>query len=133
MAPTSVALRLAPAVRLDLHNAAVAQDGPPGEGRPEEQASYEAGRELLLDEVEEAVALGHRRVPHKIPGVERREVAVAQVPPVGLRLGVGVAGELERGFREDGVGRQGRPGQEGLDHGGSDVGAHQKTRSSRWR
>ena len=76
--------------------------------------------------MEEAVALGHRGVPHKVPGVERREVAVAQVPPVGLRLGVGVAGELERGFREDGVGRQGRPGQEGLDHGGSDVGAHQK-------
>ena len=121
----AVALGLAPAVRLDLDDAAVAQDGPPGEGRPEEQASYEAGHELLLDEVEEAVALGHRGVPHKVPGVERREVAVAQVPPVGLRLGVGVAGELERGFREDGVGRQGRPGQEGLDHGGSDVGAHQ--------
>ena len=94
-------------------------------GRPEEQAADEVGRELLLDEVEEAVALGHRGVPHKIPGVERREVAVTQVPPVRLRLGVGVAGELERGFREDGVGRQGRPGQEGLDHGGSDVGAHQ--------
>ena len=79
------------AVRLDLDDAAVAQDGPPGEGRPEEQASYEAGRELLLDEVEEAVALGHRGVPHKIPGVERREVAVTQVPPVRFRLGVGVA------------------------------------------
>ena len=121
----AVALGLAPAVRLDLDDAAVAQDGPPGEGRPEEQASYEAGRELLLDEVEEAVALGHRGVPHKVPGVERREVAVAQVPPVRLRLRKGVAGELERGVREDGVGRQGRPGQEGLDHGGSDVGAHQ--------
>ena len=94
----AVALGLAPAVRLDLDDAAVAQDGPPGEGRPEEQASYEAGRELLLDEVEEAVALGHRGVPHKIPGVERREVAVTQVPPVRFRLGVGVAGELERGF-----------------------------------
>ena len=94
---------------------------PVHEGRPEEQASCE----LLLDEVEEAVALGHRRVPHKIPGVERREVAVAQVPPVRLRLGVGVAGELERGFREDGGGRQGRPGQEGLDHGRRHVGAHQ--------
>ena len=118
-------MRLAPAVRLDLDDAAVAQDGPPGEGRPEEQASYEAGRELLLDEVEEAVALGHRGVPHKIPGVERREAAVAQVPPVRLRLGVGVAGELERGFSEDGGGRQGRPGQERLDHGRRHVGAHQ--------
>ena len=98
---------------------------PPGEGRPEEQASYEAGRELLLDEVEEAVALGHRRVPHKVPGVERREAAAAQVPPVRFRLRIGVAGELERGVREDGGGRQGRPGQEGLDHGGSHVGAHQ--------
>ena len=121
----AVALRLAPAVRLDLDDAAVAQDGPPGEGRPEEQASYEAGRELLLDEVEEAVALGHRGVPHKISGVERREAAVAQVPPVRLRLGVGVAGELERGFSEDGGGRQGRPGQERLDHGRRHVGAHQ--------
>ena len=88
----AVALGLAPAVRLDLADAAVAQDGPSGEGRPEEQAADEVGRELLLDEVEDAVALGHRRVPHKIPGVERREVAVTQVPPVRLRLGVGVAG-----------------------------------------
>ena len=74
--------------------------------------------------MEEAVALGHRRVPSKVPGVERREAA-AQVPPVRLRLGIGVAGELERGVREDGVGRQGRPGQEGLDLGRGHVGAHQ--------
>ena len=121
-----VALGLAPAVRLDLDDAAVAQDGPSGEGRPEEQAAYELGRELVLDEVKEAVALGHRRVPSKVPCVERREAAAAQVPPVvRFRLAVGVAGELERGVREDGVGRQGRPGQERLDHGGSDVGAHQ--------
>ena len=119
-----VALGLAPAIRLDLDDAAVAQDRPPGEGRPEEQAAYELGRELVLDEVKEAVALGHRRVPSKVPCVERREAAAAQVPPVRLRL-EGVAGELERGVREDGVGRQGRPGQERLDHGGSDVGAHQ--------
>ena len=119
------ALGLAPAVRLDLDDAEVAQDAPPGEGRPEEQASYEVGRELLLDEVEEAVALGHRGVPHKIPCVERREAAAAQVPPVRLGLGIGVAGELERGVREDGGGRQGRPGQEGLDHGRRHVGAHQ--------
>ena len=96
-----------------------------GEGRPEEQAAYEPRRELLLDEVEEAVALGHRGVPHKIPGVERREVAAAQVPPVRFCLRIGVAGELERGVREDGGGRQGRPGQEGLDHGWRHVGAHQ--------
>ena len=121
----AVALGLAPAVRLDLDDAEVAQDAPPGEGRPEEQASYEVGRELLLDEVEEAVALGHRGVPHKIPCVERREAAAAQVPPVRLGLGIGVAGELERGVREDGGGRQGRPGQEGLDHGRRHVGAHQ--------
>ena len=75
--------------------------------------------------MKEAVALGHRRVPSEVPGVERREAAAAQVPPVRLRLGVGVAGELERGVREDGVGRQGRPGQEGLDLGRRDVGAHQ--------
>ena len=86
---------------------------------------HELGRELVLDEVKEAVALGHRRVPSKVPCVERREAAAAQVPPVRLRLRKGVAGELERGVREDGVGRQGRPGQERLDHGGSDVGAHQ--------
>ena len=121
----AVALGLAPAVRLDLDDAAVAQDGAPGEGRPEEQAADDLGRELVLDEVEEAVALGHRRIPSEVPGVERREVAVAQVPPVRLRLSVGVAGELERGFREDGVGRQGRPGQKGLDLGRRDVGAHQ--------
>ena len=119
----AVALGLAPAVRLDLDDAAVAQD--PGEGRPEEQASYELRRELLLDEVEDAVALGHRRVPSEVPGVERREVAAAQVAPVRFRLRIGVAGELERGVREDGVGRQGRPGQECLDHRGGDVGAHQ--------
>ena len=75
--------------------------------------------------MKEAVALGHRRVPSKVPCVERREAAAAQVPPVRLRLGVGVAGELERGVREDGVGRQGRPGQEGLDLGRGHVGAHQ--------
>ena len=121
----AVALGLAPAVRLDLDDAAVAQDGAPGEGRPEEQAADDLGRELVLDEVEEAVALGHRRIPSEVPGVERREVAVAQVPPVGLRFRIGVAGELERGFREDGVGRQGRPGQKGLDLGRRDVGAHQ--------
>ena len=121
----AVALGLAQAVRLDLDDAAVAQDGAPGEGRPEEQAADDLGRELVLNEVEEAVALGHRRIPSEVPGVERREVAVAQVPPVRLRLSVGVAGELERGFREDGVGRQGRPGQKGLDLGRRDVGAHQ--------
>ena len=120
----AVALRLAPAVRLDLDDAEVAQDPPPGEGRPEEQAADELGRELLLDEVEEAVALGHRGVPSKVPRVGR-EAAAAQVPPVGLRLGIGVAGELERGVREDGGGRQGRPGQEGLDHERGHVGAHQ--------
>ena len=75
--------------------------------------------------MEEAVALGHRRVPREVPGVERREAAAAQVPPVRLRLGKGVAGELERGVREDGVGRQGRPEQEGLDLGRGHVGAHQ--------
>ena len=75
--------------------------------------------------MKEAVALGHRRVPSKVPCVERREAAAAQVSPVRLRLGVGVAGELERGVREDGVGRQGRPGQEGLDLGRGHVGAHQ--------
>ena len=121
----AVALGLAPAVRLDLDDAAVAQDRPPGEGRPEQQAADEVRRELLLDEVEEAVALGHRRVPSEVPGVERREVAAAQVAPVRFRLGVGVAGELERGVREDGVGRQGRPGQEGLDHRRGHVGARQ--------
>ena len=121
----AVALGLAPAVRLDLDDAEVAQDPPPGEGRPEEQAADELGRELLLDEVEEAVALGHRGVPSEVPGVERREAAAAQVPPVRFRLGIGVAGELERGVREDGGGRQGRPGQEGLDHGRRHVGAHQ--------
>ena len=70
----AIALGLAPAVRLDLDDAAVAQDRPPGEGRPEKQAADELRRELLLDEVEQAVALGHRRVPRKVPGVERREV-----------------------------------------------------------
>ena len=118
----AVALGLAPAVRLDLDDAEVAQDPPPGEGRPEEQAAYELGRELLLDEVEQAVALGHCGVPSKVPGVE---AAAAQVPPVRFRLGIGVAGELERGVREDGGGRQGRSGQEGLDHGRRHVGAHQ--------
>ena len=128
----AVALGLAPAVRLDLDDAPVAQDRPSGEGRPEEQAADDLGRELVLDEVEKAVAFGHRRIPSEVPGVERREVAVAQVPPVSFRFRIGVAGELERGFREDGVGRQGRPGQEGLDHGRRHVGAH-RTRSSRWR
>ena len=75
--------------------------------------------------MEQAVALGHCGVPSKVPGVERREAAAAQVPPVRFRLGIGVAGELERGVREDGGGRQGRPGQEGLDHGRRHVGAHQ--------
>ena len=75
--------------------------------------------------MEKAVALGHRRIPSEVPGVERREVAAAQVPPVRLRFRIGVAGELERGFREDGGGRQGRLGQEGLDLGRRDVGAHQ--------
>ena len=69
----------------------------------EEQAADEVGRELLLDVVEEAVALGHRRVVGEAPGVERREVVAAQIAPVRFRLGVGVAGELERGVREDGV------------------------------
>ena len=120
-----VALGLAPAVRLDFDDAEVAQNAPPGEGRPEEQAADEVGRELLLDEVEEAVALGNRGVPREVPGVERREVAAAQVAPVRFRLRIGVAGELERGVREDGGGCQGRPGQEGFDHWGRHVGAHQ--------
>ena len=121
----AVALGLAPAVRLDFDDAEVAQDRLPGEGRPEEQAADEVRRELLLDEVEEAVALGHREVPSKVSGVERREVAAAQVPPVRFRLRIGVAGELERGVREDGGGRQGRPRQKRLDHGRRHVGAHQ--------
>ena len=78
------------------------------------------GREL--DEVEEAVALGHRGVVGEVPGVERREVVVQQVAPVRLRLRVGVAGELERGVREDGADPQGRPRQEGLDLRRRDVG-----------
>ena len=94
----AVALGLAPAVRLDLDDAPVAQDGAPGEGRPEEQAADDLGRELVLDEVEQAVALGHRRIPSEVPGVERREVAAAQVPPVRLRFRIGVTGKLERGF-----------------------------------
>ena len=88
------------------------------------------GRELVLDEVEEAVALGHRRVVGEVSGVERREVVAAQVAPVRFRLGVGVAGELERGVREDGGGSQGRSRQERLDHWGRDVGAHQGLEAS---
>ena len=75
------------------------------------------GRELLLDEVEEAVALGHRRVVGEVPGVERREIA-AQIAPVRFRLGVGVAGELERGVREDGVDPRGARGRSALIIGG---------------
>ena len=101
-----------------------------GEGRPEEQAADEVGRELLLDEVEEAIALGNRGVPREVPGVERREVAAAQVAPVRFRLRICVAGELERGVREDGGGCQGRPGQECLDHRGRHVGAHQGLEAS---
>ena len=96
----------------------------------EEQAAHEVGRELLLDGVEEAVALGHRRVVGEVPGVERREVVAAQIAPVRFRLGVGVAGELERGVREDGVDHQGRPRQERLDHWGRHVGAHQGLEAS---
>ena len=96
----------------------------------EEQAADEVGRELLLDEVEEAVALGHRRVVGEVPGVERREVVAAQIAPVRFRLGVGVAGELEGGVREDGVDPQGRPRQERLDHWGRHVGAHQGLEAS---
>ena len=50
--------------------------------------------------MEEAVALGHRRVVGEVPGVERREVVAAQIAPVRFRIGV--AGELERGVRQDG-------------------------------
>ena len=96
----------------------------------EEQAADEVGRELLLDGVEEAVALGHRRVVGEVPGVERCEVVAAQIAPVRFRLGVGVAGELERGVREDGVDPQGRPRQERLDHWGRHVGAHQGLEAS---
>ena len=71
-------------------------------GREKSRLRMKWGRELLLDEVEEAVALGHRRVVGEVPGVERREVVAAQIAPVRFRLGVGVAGELERGVREDG-------------------------------
>ena len=82
----------------------------------EEQAADEVGRELLLDGVEEAVALGHRRVVGEVPGVQRREVVAAQIVPVRFRLGVGVAGEL--------------PKQERLDHWGRHVGAHQGLEAS---
>ena len=82
--------------RLDLDHAAVAQDLGPSQGRPEEQAADDVGRELVLDDVEEAVALGHRGVVGEVPGVEGREVVVAQVAPIRFRLfGVGVAGELQ--------------------------------------
>ena len=98
--------------------------------RGEEQAADDVGRELVLDELEEAVALDHRGVVGEVPGVERREVVVSQEAPVRFRLGVGVAGELERGVGEDGVDSQGRPRQEGLDHGGRHVGAHQGLEAS---
>ena len=55
---------------------------------------------------------------------------VEQVAPVPLRLGVGVAGELERGVREDGADPQGRPRQEGLDLRRRDVGACQGLEAS---
>ena len=83
------------------------------------------GRELVLHEVEEAVALGPRGVIGEVPGVERHEVVAAQVAPVRFRRRVGVAGELERGVRDDGGDSQGRPRQEGLDHRGRHIGAHQ--------
>ena len=67
-----------------------------GGGRREKSRLRIKGRELLLDGVEEAVALGHRRVVGEVPGVERREVVAAQIAPVRFRLGVGVAGVRTR-------------------------------------
>ena len=55
-------------------------------GRPEEQAADELGRELLLDEVEEAVALGHRGVPSKVPRVERRKLLLLRYRPSASAL-----------------------------------------------
>ena len=94
----AVALGLAPAVRLDLDDAPVAQDGAPGEGRPEEQAADDLGRELVLDEVEKAVAFGHRRIPSKVPvlGVLRDD-AVGGVPDAeaqGAPVAQGAHGHL---------------------------------------
>ena len=109
------------------------EEGGGRSGRREEgekQAADEVGRELLLDGVEEAVALGHRRVVGEVPGVERREVVASQIAPVPLPPYGGVAGELERGVREDGVDPQGRPRQERLDHCGRYVGARQGLEAS---
>ena len=82
----AVALGLAPAVRSISMTLPLPRIAPPSEGRPEEQAADEVGRELVLDEVEEAVALDHRRVVREVSGVERREVVAARVAPVRFRL-----------------------------------------------
>ena len=46
------------------------------------------------------------------------KLLLLQIAPVRFRLGVGVAGELERGVREDGVDPQGRRGRSALIIGG---------------
>ena len=92
----SIALGFAVAVAIETERGPVAQDGRGAQGRLGEEGPDHSWRKLLQHQGVDAPTL-HVPVRGKIPGVQRREVAAGEVPPITLALAVTVAGQLHRG------------------------------------
>ena len=109
-----VALGLRVAVGGQLHRGGVPEDQVGPQRRLREERPDHAWREVVQYHRDDASPAGVP-VDHVVTGVQRR--VVGEVPPVGLALGVAVAGELHRGgVAEDQVGPQGRLRQQRPDH-----------------
>ena len=125
----AVALGLAEAVRLDLDmTLPLPRMAPPVRGGRK-------SRLLMKFGVNCSWTRWKRPLPSATAGFRAKYLASSGAKLLLLRYrpsasALGVAGELERGVREDGGGCLGRPGQECLDHRGRHVGAHQGLEAS---
>ena len=115
----SCALGLRVAVAGQLHRGGVPEDQVGPQWCLREERPDHAWREVVQNHRDDASPAGVP-VDHVVTGVQRR--VVGEVPPVGLALGVAVAGELHRGgVAEDQVGSQGRLGQQRPDHSWGEI------------
>ena len=81
-----VRFRFGPAIAPEPQRGLVAEDGVALEGRFQEQVPHDAGRKLLLDQVEDIGAFRARRA-HEVAGVRGGLVQEARDGVVDLRLG----------------------------------------------
>ena len=109
-----VAFGSAVAVAVELQRAGVAQNQSAAQGRPGQDGADHARRERGDHHGEDAAA-AVVPIHREVAAVQAGQVARLHVAPVGLRLGVGVVGELQHGAAEEHAGAQRAPRNQAAD------------------